>query len=149
VVKEATACPGARPPESGCRGSWFSPHHPHSWRTSYTGEGRKAVAMTPPTPTALPVQPDTIPQELKALPQWVCWRYVLRDDKWTKQPVSIHTGDGADSTDPTTWASFEHALTLYQKLQPEGLVAGLGFVFADEADPSKALCGLDLDKCRD
>jgi primase-polymerase (primpol)-like protein len=102
-----------------------------------------------PQPAALPVQPDTIPQELKALPQWVCWRYVLRDDKWTKQPVSIHTGDGADSTDPTTWASYEDALAFYQQFHPEGLVAGIGFVFAKEADPRKSLCGIDLDKCRD
>jgi len=60
-------------------------------------------------PQAVAVKINTIPQELKAIPRWVSWKYSFRDGKWTKPPVNPKTGGLASTTDPSTWASFEEA----------------------------------------
>jgi P4 family phage/plasmid primase-like protien len=92
-------------------------------------------------PSALAVDPNGIPAELKARPQWVCWRYVRRNGKWTKVPLHPRTGGAADSTDPDTWGAFEAAWTRYRN----GGADGIGFVFSAE-DP---YCGVDLDDAID
>jgi hypothetical protein len=43
----------------------------------------------PPRPTALPVEPDGIPDELKDLKQFVGWRYEPRSGDWTKVPYTV------------------------------------------------------------
>ena len=50
-----------------------------------TDQEHTAVAPDP-KPIALRLSPDNIPQELQALPQWIVWRYVHKDGKWTKPP---------------------------------------------------------------
>src|SRR5438093_7974862 len=55
-------------------------------------------------PAVLAVDADGIPDELKALPQWVTWRLTWKRDKWDKPPVNPHNGNNASSTDPATWA---------------------------------------------
>jgi hypothetical protein len=45
----------------------------------------------------LPVRTETIPEELKARPQWVVWRTV--GDKPDKVPYSVRSGRRASSTD--------------------------------------------------
>ena len=82
----------------------------------------------------------TIPDELKALRQWVVWRWEERDGKATKPPYSASTGKLASSTDSATWATFEEALAARR----EGDWNGVGFVFT----PDDPFCGVDLDKCR-
>lgn len=52
---------------------------------------------------------DAIPDELKTLPQWVCWQTTIRDGKPTKIPINATTGGHAKSDDPSTWALFENA----------------------------------------
>jgi hypothetical protein len=49
----------------------------------------------PPKPVPLPVMAENIPDALKALPQWVCWRYTWGSDakKWTKPPLNPRTGN--------------------------------------------------------
>jgi hypothetical protein len=94
-------------------------------------------------PPTLPVNPDGIPAELKALPQWVCWLRKRRDGKWTKIPINPRTGANAKPDDPATWGTFGEALALYQR-HPDRY-AGVGFVFA-EGDP---YTGVDLDDCVD
>jgi hypothetical protein len=94
-------------------------------------------------PPTLPVNPDGIPAELKALPQWVCWRWVRRDGKWTKVPVNPRTGKNARPNDPATAADFDTALKRC-RLQPDRY-AGLGFLFT----PSDPYTGVDLDDARD
>lgn len=42
----------------------------------------------PSRPSVLSLVPDGIPAELKARPQWVVWRLVRRDSRWTKV---VHT----------------------------------------------------------
>jgi len=51
------------------------------------------------------------------------------------------TGHNGDSTDPTTWGTFEQALERARRDK----LSGIGFVFSD-SDP---FCGIDLDNCRD
>ena len=82
---------------------------------------------------------DAIPDCLRQLPQWVCWKYVERDGRQTKCPIDPNTGRGAGSTDPDTWASFEQAFAACQSHS----FAGFGFVFTPEA----GFCGIDLDNC--
>jgi len=60
-----------------------------------------------PRPVALPVQPEHIPEDLKALPQWVTWRYTWQQEKWDKPPRPAPTGRLASSTDPRTWSLFD------------------------------------------
>lgn len=89
----------------------------------------------------LPVVPENIPDELKALPQWVTWRGVRRGEKMTKVPWTVDGLHRAKSDDPSTWGIFEEAL----KLHEAGQVDGIGFVFAREG----GLVGVDLDGCFD
>src|SRR5258706_4752309 len=83
-----------------------------------------------------------IPQELKDLTQWVCWKYVDRGGKLTKCPMNPKTGGMASSTDSTTWADFETAWRAAAN-ERHGY-SGIGFVFSDN-DPYS---GVDLDDCR-
>ena len=53
---------------------------------------------------------SNVPEALRALRQWVAWRYVRRDGKQTKCPVKPTKGGSASSTDPTTWGTFEQAV---------------------------------------
>lgn len=88
---------------------------------------------------------EYIPQELKALPQWV--NFVLTErpggnGKMNKQPINPATGELAKSNDPTTWASFDAAVANLD------CTNGIGFMFAD-ADAEHAYFGVDLDGCED
>ncbi len=96
---------------------------------------------------------ENIPQELRELEQWVCWRGEERDGKLTKVPYTAGTVRRASSTDPTTWSTFEEAFAAYEfgfdALSDieygEPSYDGIGFAFSG-GDP---FCGVDLDKCRD
>ena len=79
---------------------------------------------------------DAIPEELRARPQWVCWRYEDRDGKPTKPPFQTD-GSRADSTDPGTWTTYENAFAA------RGDFDGIGSVFSGD-DPH---VGIDLDDC--
>lgn len=85
-----------------------------------------------------------IPDELKQLPHWICWKFEERDGKLTKVPISPFTRRKAASNNPKTWNSFPNALKYYQIRRKNG-IDGIGFVFTDD-DP---YCGIDLDDCRD
>lgn len=79
---------------------------------------------------------DGVPAELKALPQWVLWKSVVREGKPTKIPYQTN-GAEAKSTDRATWADFG---TVLQACAAGGY-DGIGIVFAAD-DP---YCGIDLD----
>lgn len=98
-------------------------------------------AAKPARPQALEVLPDGIPDELKVRPQWVCWRYTLHREKWTKHPYCPGAGRKASSTDLLTWSTFEEVMAAYEG----GTYDGIGFVFCS-GDP---FTGIDLDECRD
>ena len=90
---------------------------------------------------AMPVM--HLPDELKALRQWVVWRAEPRPGKHkpAKAPYQPRTGHRARTDLPATWGTFAQALARFQ----HGGYAGLGFVFT-AGDP---YCGIDLDNCRD
>lgn len=82
---------------------------------------------------------DAVPAELKARPQWVCWRSIQRGgDKPTKVPFQPD-GTPAKSDDPTTWHTFDEVCAV------EADFTGIGYVFADD-DP---YVGIDLDDALD
>lgn len=75
----------------------------------------------------LPFNPDGIPEELKALSQWCCWRLQPRGEgrKPGKVPVmAISPERNASVTDPSTWTTFDRAMESYT----DGKTDGLSFV---------------------
>jgi hypothetical protein len=93
-------------------------------------------ALTSAMPT--PATP-ALPQDLTMLPQWVCWKLQSRDGgKPTKIPYQPD-GTLADSTDSSTWTTYERALAAHSR----GGFSGVGFVFARNG----GLVGIDLDHC--
>lgn len=80
---------------------------------------------------------DKIPPELKAFPQWVCYRS-------NKIPVNPKTGDNAKADVPDTWGEFDQAVRHWAAHRGNG-IAGIGFEFS----PGDPYTGIDLDKCRD
>ena len=63
-------------------------------------------------PDLIDVLQEYIPLELKQLPQWVCWRWVKKGNKWTKPPFQTN-GQYADATDPSTWCDFTEAYSAW------------------------------------
>lgn len=109
---------------------------------SITETAAKARTESPPPgPATLAPIFENIPDKLKARPQWVVWKWELRDGKWTKPPVSPNSGRYAEADNPTTWATFGQAVTAYES----GQWAGVGYVFTED-DP---YTGFDLDDCLD
>jgi putative DNA primase/helicase len=104
---------------------------------------QSAAQEQPPKPHALVVIPESIPDELKAIDQWVVWRYLWLKDrqKWDKPPLQSHGGNLASTTNPKTWSTFDAAMFAYGT----GTVDGIGFVFAKK----NRLTGIDLDHARD
>lgn len=79
---------------------------------------------------------DKIPQSLKSLQQWVCYRTTDRGNgKLAKIPVDPKTLNDAKANDPSTWASYEEAVAAAAR---HGL-AGIGIEFAN------GIFGVDLD----
>lgn len=82
---------------------------------------------------------ELIPDELKALPRWVCWRAVPKETKdgltkISKEPVNPRTGGMARSNDPSTWTDFDTAVSASVDY------AGIGFMFHDSG-----YIGIDID----
>ena len=90
-------------------------------------------------PTALPVQLDGIPTELKTIDRWVMWQLVQRKGRWTKMPVTVD-GRAASSTDPNTWTTYDEVCDAL--IMGEGF-DGIGLVLGEDVQ------GIDLDDCRD
>lgn len=68
---------------------------------------------------------EQIPQELKALPNWICWDAVPDEKrgKIKKVPINALTGGGAMSNNPSTWCDFDAAVRASEKH------SGIGFMF--------------------
>ena len=80
---------------------------------------------------------EKIPEELKALPCWICWQGVPDDEsgKLHKIPVNARDGTAAKSNDPSTWTDFNTAAAASVNF------SGIGFVF----DGKSGYFGVDLD----
>ena len=80
--------------------------------------------------------------EIKALRQWVAYRLTWdeKKEKIKKIPINPHDGTQAKANDPTTWGTYEEAMTFAMR---QGLIAGksggIGFEFAN------GYAGIDLD----
>src|SRR5262249_55120958 len=101
----------------------------------------KKAATKPP---AVEVRAGCIPESIRDLPRFVCWRWTWKGEQgkepyWTKPPINPVTGSSADSTDPQTWATLDVALAMVES----GKADGIGFVLGD------GWCGVDLDDCVD
>lgn len=81
---------------------------------------------------------NEIPAELKALPQWILWKFETRNGKQTKVPCQT-TGEMAQANNRRTWSTFATAVKFYL----EGDYDGIGFVFSRE----DKYIGIDIDKC--
>ncbi len=84
---------------------------------------------------------EAIPNELKAVPNWVCWKSEPDPKSHSgikKIPVNPKTGGQAMSNNPETWSSFEIAVRESAKY------SGIGFMFTDSG-----FFGVDLDDCRE
>lgn len=68
---------------------------------------------------------EQIPQELKALPNWICWDAVPDEKrgKIKKVPINALTGGGGMSNNPSTWCDFDTAVRASEKH------SGIGFMF--------------------
>ena len=92
------------------------------------------------------IQPDTIPDELRALPQWLCWRYEVKDNanrtfRITKVPYQVSKRK-AETDNSTTWTQFDNAFAAYVN---DTYLDGIGFVFSEHDHYT----GIDFDNCRD
>ena len=55
---------------------------------------------------------ENIPQELKALPNWIGFKFIpQKDKKPKKEPINPATGGHAKSNDPKTWRSLDEVIT--------------------------------------
>ena len=73
---------------------------------------------------------NAVPCSLKDIPQWVAWKFEIRDGKETKVPYDAKSdSDGvhAKVNEPSTWASFERAAEVADVLSGHNY-DGVGFV---------------------
>lgn len=98
-----------------------------------------APTTNAPRPTD---QWDVVPDALRELPQFVVWRYEVREEGKppTKVLYNVFTDQRASSTDPETWAAYDDAV---EKYRTDGRYDGIGFVFAAD----DGIAGVDLDDC--
>jgi primase-polymerase (primpol)-like protein len=92
------------------------------------------------------IQPDTIPTELRARPQWVCWRYEIKGNtngtfRVTKMPYQVSRQQKAETDNAATWTHFDNAFAAYVN---DTYLDGIGFVFSEQDDYT----GIDFDNCR-
>ena len=97
--------------------------------------------MTPAKPKRMEVIAENIPYELKQKKNWVLWRWVFRDGKWTKPPYQTN-GKPAESNNAETWTDFDSALAASRN---GGKCDGIGFVITKDS----GYTGIDFDDCID
>jgi hypothetical protein len=82
---------------------------------------------------------DTIPDELRQVPNWVLWKAEGNPgEKPRKVPYTPGTNTRASSTDPTTWRSFNETIVAFRR----GGFTGIGFVL-----DGSGIAGVDIDHC--
>ena len=68
---------------------------------------------------------DNIPQEMKKVDRWVCWRKERRKDKFNNVPKMIN-GKPASHSDSKTWSSFNQANSARKMQKFNGVSFALG-----------------------
>lgn len=90
----------------------------------------------------LPEDAELIPEELRAIPRWVCWDFCdTGEPKLRKVPIAAGRHTGCNYNTPAQWRTFEDVWS--EATRRGGL--GIGFVFSDADD----IVGVDLDGCYD
>ena len=92
------------------------------------------------------ISDSNIPDTIRDIQQWICWREEERDGKPTKIPTKPYDTSGspnARSDEPSHWRDFDTALTYHREGRTK--TDGVGFVFSTETE----IVGVDLDSCRD
>ena len=86
-----------------------------------------------------------IPTSLRAVNQWIHWRYVTIKSGPSKVPfdANVCSASKAAVDNPRTWSDFERAIRLQEYHVGRKERVGIGFVFT-AGDP---FCGIDLDSC--
>lgn len=130
---------------------------------AYDGNGVSTLPEVGYCVNYLPHILENIPDELKAIHQWVAWIAVLnlKKGKPDKVPVNAHNGYAASVTNPKSWSDLDQAQAFYierlgkahsctvrkngELVTVTGPVCGVGFVLT----PDSPLVGIDLDKCFD
>lgn len=80
-----------------------------------------------------------VPEELKAIPNWVGYKLVKRDNgKYKKVPINSRNGKKALTNDPQTWSDFQTTVDSFLNYGCDGV----GFVLMPP------YVGIDLDGCR-
>ena len=83
---------------------------------------------------------DRIPLELRERRQWLVWRAIPDGGRVTKPPYrASDPSRTANTSDPSTWSTFEEAVACYRKYG--SIVSGIGYVFTRD-DP---YFGVDVD----
>ena len=100
-------------------------------------------------PIALPVNPAGIPEELRLVPSWLCWRYhwVPPQGRWSKLPISPASRQAMDCDKGEGLAPFDAAMAAYEalRLAPEASrLDGVGLALR-----GTGFVALDLDHCVD
>lgn len=80
-------------------------------------------------------QYQNVPNDLKILKRWVCFKIVNREGKNTKIPINAISGKNAKCNDQLTWTNFDVAIRGVEKYNCNGL----GFMLGD------GIFGIDLD----
>lgn len=79
-------------------------------------------------------------RHLKAPPNWVVWKWIKKNGKWTKPPFIATSPDRpAKNNDPTTWCSYDQACTTVEN----GKADGIGFCLL-----GTNISAFDIDDCR-
>ena len=79
---------------------------------------------------------ETIPDQLKAYPNWVCGRT-------DKSPVDPKSGKDGYANRPETWGTYEQAV-MYREAHKKDGIRTIGFEVGGESP----FTGIDLDHCR-
>ena len=88
----------------------------------------------------VPADLEAIPEDLRSVPRWVVWDFVINPKKPKPDKVPLRrSGDfGGDWTSPAEWRTFAEAVAEARRRS-----GGIGFVFTEDDD----LVGVDLDNC--
>jgi primase-polymerase (primpol)-like protein len=81
----------------------------------------------------------SIPQQLKDLPNWVCWKLETLNGQLTKIPYNPKTGLNAKADTPATWGTFQQACDAVDVLSGNDY-DGIGFELL-----GTHLAGIDFD----
>ena len=87
-------------------------------------------ASPSPTRRFQPIEPHNIPELLRKLPRWLCWRAgpTKLNGKFDKCPVDPSTGRKINGRDPKHWRTFNEVMGGYLR----GIADGIGFALSDQ-----------------